>query len=31
VKGLKPNPLDHIIYKDVYFEENVADAGDPAK
>ncbi len=31
VKGLKPNPLDHIIYRDVYFEENVADAGDPAK
>lgn len=21
VKGLKPNPLDHIIYRDVYFEE----------
>ena len=25
VKGLKPNPLDHIIYKEVYFEENGAD------
>jgi len=24
VKGLKPNPLDHIIYRDVYFEEGVA-------
>ena len=31
VRGLKPNPLDHIIFKYVYFDESGADAGDPAK
>jgi oligopeptide transport system substrate-binding protein len=31
VKGLKPNPLDHIIYKYVYFEDSVAKDGKAAE